>query len=82
MSSDGFDVIQFLADGSRERVREGVPGLEAMKAARHYCTCVAAQLGVVRRVVIIDDDDCCNFEWRFGQGVVFPRPADIGEALQ
>jgi hypothetical protein len=69
-----YDVIQFFADGSHETVCEQVTALEAMKAARHYCTSIGAKLGMVEWVMILDDPDCCAFEWLYGQGVTFPRP--------
>lgn len=66
-----FSVWQFFEDGSSECVRRGVGAEEAAEAAKHYCTSVAAVLGVTRRVIIVDSGDCTNFEWQFGKGVTF-----------
>jgi len=72
MSDNEFSVYQFFANGSYERVREFVSAEEAARAARHYTDNVATRLGVVKRVIITDGDDCCCFEWKRGQGVTFP----------
>lgn len=68
-----FSVYQFFPDGSHERVCEDVSAQEAIEAAHHYCTSVGARLGVVKRVVIIDEGDCINFEWTREDGVTYPR---------
>jgi hypothetical protein len=66
-----FSVCQFFEDGSYEYVRRGVDAEEAVKVAHHYCTSVAAQMGITQRVIITDGGDCVNIEWKFGQGVTF-----------
>jgi hypothetical protein len=72
-----FSVCQFFVDGSFEYVRSFVGAEDAVQAARHYCTSVGAQLGTTVRVIITDADDFTNFEWKFGEGIVFPpRDAD------
>jgi hypothetical protein len=72
--TDRFNVYQFFEDGTYEQVRTNVDGEEAVKAAHHYCNSVAAKCGVTRRVIITDSGDCTNFEWKYGEGVVFPEP--------
>ena len=68
-----FNVYQFFRDDSWERVREHVPAQEAVRAAHHYCSSVGARvLGTTVRVIITDMDDFTCFEWRRGEGVVFP----------
>lgn len=74
--SNEFSVYQFFQDGMYEKVRELVNAEEAVKAAHHYCNSVAAKLGVVTRVIITDGGDSCVFEWKLGEGVVFPPPAE------
>lgn len=69
--TERFSVYQFFEDGSSEMVRSGVDAEEAVKAAHHYCHSVAARIGVTTRVIIVDSDDCVNFEWKYGEGVVF-----------
>jgi hypothetical protein len=70
--SDEYSVCQFFEDGTHEYVRRGVTAAEALSAATHYCGSVAVSLGMVVRVIITDGDDCICFEWRRGDGVVFP----------
>lgn len=71
MAEGEFSVCQFFEDGSYEYVRRFVDAEEAVKTARHYTTNVAAKLGLTKRVIITDGGDCTNFEWKFGEGVVF-----------
>lgn len=73
-STGEFSVYQFFEDGSQEKVREFVSAEEAVRAAAHYSTSVAAVLGFTRRVIITDGVDCVVFEWRHGEGVVFGLP--------
>lgn len=68
---DEYSVCQFFEDDSYEYVRRFVGAEEAVKAAKHYCTSVGAQLGTTRRVIITDGGDCINFEWQFGKGITY-----------
>lgn len=70
------NVVQFFEDGSYEYVRRNVGAEEAVKTARHYCESVGARVGTTRRVIITDDGDSTNFEWRFGEGIVYPTTAE------
>jgi hypothetical protein len=67
-----FNVVQFFEDGSYEYVRNFVSAEEAVRAAKLYTSNVASRIGITRRVIITDGGDCTNFEWRYGEGVVFP----------
>lgn len=69
-----FSVCQFFDNDDYEYVRRYVSAEEAMSAAKHYCNSVGAKLGMTIRVIITDGGDCVNFEWKFGEGVVFPPP--------
>ena len=71
-ASGEFNVVQFFEDGSYEYVRRGVDAKAAVEAAKHYTECVGAVLGTTRRVIITDGGDSTNFEWRYGEGVVYP----------
>lgn len=66
-----YSVCQFFEDGSAEYVRRWVGAEEAVRAARHYTSSVAAKAGITRRVIITDGGDCINFEWQYGKGVTF-----------
>jgi hypothetical protein len=69
-----FNVVQFFDDGTYEYVRRNVDAEEAVNAAKHYCTSVGAKLGMVRQVLITDQGDITVFQWKFGEGIVFPLP--------
>lgn len=73
--SELFNVVQFFKDGTHEYVRREVEMAEAVEGARHYCSSVAAKLGMVVRVIITDDGDHTCFEWQYGKGVTFPLEA-------
>ena len=76
MTAGEFSVFQFFNDDYHECVRQGVGGQEAVETARSYMERPAAQLGVIRRVIITDGGDNTTFDWRFGEGVVFPTKAE------
>lgn len=75
-----YSVCQFFEDDSYEYVRRNVSAEEAMKAFKHYTSSVGARMGITRRVIITDAGDCTNAEWKFGEGITYPTPADIAEA--
>ena len=67
-----FSVTQFFIGGKYETVRQFVDAKTAMEAAAHYTDSVAARMGIVNRVIITDGGDSICFEWKHGEGVVFP----------
>lgn len=77
-----FSVCQFFQNGTYQYVRRWVSATEAIQAAGHYAQSVGAQLGTTRRVIITDDDDCTNWEWRYGEGIVFPPPSHANEGSE
>lgn len=70
---DEFSVAQFFEDGTYEYVRRWVSAEEAKKAFEHYTTNVSAHYGFVRRVIITDGGDNTNVEWKYGEGITFPK---------
>ena len=74
-----FSVYQFFENEQYERVRSFVPLEEAAKAANHYSNSVAAKMGMCRRVIITDGGDSTIWEWKFGEGVVWPKEAVNGQ---
>lgn len=72
--TETFNVCQFFDDGSYEYVRRRIPAEEAMNVFRTYTHNPASKLGLVKRVIITDSGDDINMEWKFGEGVVFPKP--------
>lgn len=71
-----YNVVQFFPDGTHEYVRRSVPAEQAVEAFHHYCTSVGAKIGTTVRVIITDDGDCTNAEWKYGEGLTFPKKAD------
>lgn len=69
-----FSVCQFFEDGQYEYVRRRIPADEAVRVFETYTNNPAAKIGITKRVIITDSGDCTNAEWRFGEGVVFPKP--------
>lgn len=68
-----FSVCQFFANGLHEYVRRYVDTAEAVEAARTYSSNPAARvLGTTVRVIITDGGDYCCWEWKRGEGIVFP----------
>lgn len=72
-STELFNVVQFFRDGIAEYVRRGVNAEQAVDAAKHYTSSVAAQVGLVNRVMITDMLDRCVFEWKDGE-IIFGLP--------
>ena len=72
-TGDTYDVWQYFINGDAERVRERVNAYEAVKAAKHYTTNVAAtKLRITERVrIIANSDDTVAFEWQRDKGVTF-----------
>lgn len=80
--SGEFSVCQFFEDGSYEYVRRNVSAEEAVNVAKIYTSNVAAKLGITRRVIITDGGDFTNFEWRVGDGVVYPPRDESGKFIE
>ena len=72
MEETKFSVYQFFPDEQYEKVRESVPSMEAVSAFMHYISSVGARMGATRRVIITDDSDSTNMEWKFEEGIIFP----------
>jgi len=72
MADGEFSVVQFFPDGTWERVAEWVDGRTAVETAKSYTERPAALIGIIARIVITDGGDFTVFEWRFGEGVVYP----------
>jgi hypothetical protein len=72
MGDNEFSVCQLFASGDYEYVRRWVSASEAVQAAKHYTSSVAAKLGIVTKVIVTDGGDCTNFMWEYGRGIVYP----------
>lgn len=68
-----FSVYQFFMDESYEEVLRFVAVEEAVNTARALTLSVGGRIGTTRRVIITDGGDFTVFEWKFGEGVVWPK---------
>jgi hypothetical protein len=67
-----FSVFTFDADGRSSRELSFVSAERAVTWAKWLTEERAARFGEIVRVIIVDGGDLVAFEWRFGEGVVFP----------
>jgi hypothetical protein len=74
-----FSVCQFFVDGSYECVCQCATAERAFEIFKNYTLSVGARLGTTVRVIITDGDDYTNAEWKFGEGLTYPKPEDIGK---
>ena len=70
-----FSVYRFV-NGTPEEIRRFVDAVTAMGAVVALTRSPGALLGAVERVIITDGLDLLTFDWRHGNGVVFPTRAD------
>lgn len=70
-----FCVYQFFPDETWERVHEFVDAQTAVEGAKRLTESVGGRIGTTRRVIITDGEDFTCFEWKFGEGVIFPPQA-------
>ena len=70
--TDRFSVYQYLADDRIEEVLRDAGAEAAVLEAKRRTEAPGALLGAVVRIAIIDQDDFVVFDWRRGEGVVFP----------
>ncbi len=71
-SMEVFNVCMFFPDESYEYDCRNVTPEQAVERAKSVITSVGGRTGMLRRVIITDLGDNINFEWKFGEGVVFP----------
>jgi hypothetical protein len=77
-----FSVYQWFKDGSSECVKEYVTAEESVYSAKALTESIGARIGNTVRVIITDGGDFTTFEWRYGEGVVFPTREQCAEALR
>jgi hypothetical protein len=69
---DEFSVYVFAPDGSYSRELSFVSAKRAVTWAKWLTEERAARLGEIAKIIITDGGDFTVFDWRFGEGVVFP----------
>jgi hypothetical protein len=78
-----FSVYQWFAGTEQyEEVRRFVGAEEAVKTAHALISSVGGRIGTTRRVIITDGGDFTVFDWRYGEGIVFPPPEEAGRSTE
>lgn len=54
----------------------GVGFEEACKWFKHHISNVTAKVGLTERVTIVDSGDCLVAEWKYGEGIVWPKESE------
>lgn len=67
-----FSVCWWNPDGNYYYEKQFCGCEEAVNTAMSLIRRPAAKLGIIRRVIITDGGDCCNWEWKHGEGIVYP----------
>jgi hypothetical protein len=67
-----YAVYQFFLDGTNEQVGEGLADKAAIERAADFVRRPAATIGIIARVIVTNEGDEIVFEWRHGEGIVFP----------
>jgi hypothetical protein len=75
-----FSVYWWDRNGGQHEEVRFVEAERAVAASRRLAHGPASALGIVERVIITDGGDCCCFEWRRGEGVVFPPAEEKSDA--
>lgn len=74
-TGERFSVYQYFCnDGGYDREGQHVPLQVAMRMARHLSESVGGRIGTTVRIIITDSGDCIVWEWKYKEGVVFPKP--------
>lgn len=68
-----FSVYQFFQNGTWERVKHRVSDKEAIETAHDLINRPAAKLGIISEVLVTDSGDIGVFEWKHGEGIVWPK---------
>jgi hypothetical protein len=72
--SGEFSVYQFFKNDDYEEVLRGVDPKTAVESAHSLVNSIGGTLGTTQRVIITDGGDSIAFEWKHGEGIVFPPP--------
>ena len=67
-----FCVHWYDPDGGKHTELQWVDSRTAVEQAFSLTDRPATRMGIIRRVIITDANDCCCFEWKYNEGVTFP----------
>ena len=72
ITDEKFSVAAFYKNGTHEYTAKAVSVEPAVTEAKRLTMLPEATTGETVRVIITDSDDCTVFEWKYGEGVVWP----------
>jgi hypothetical protein len=72
MSENEFSVWIFYTDGTHFSEWRYLDGDSAVRKAKELTQRPFVELGICEKIIITDGNDFTAFEWRPGQGVVYP----------
>ena len=75
-----YNVVVWYGEGYHYDQRN-VTAERAVAAAKVHTESVGARTGLLTKIMITDADDYCTFEWRYGEGVVFPTKEQCDDVL-
>lgn len=74
MSSENeFSVWTFFPDDTYTEEVRFVSIEKAGQVAKGVINSVGGKIGTVKKVMITDGGDCVVFEWKYGEGIVWPK---------
>jgi hypothetical protein len=69
-----FHVVLYFPDGQYHYEARNLDAKSAVLLARNLTRRPAVHLGVIARVTVINaSDDTIAFDWRHGEGIVYPK---------
>lgn len=71
--NERFNVYFIYPDGTNTREREWIDAEASVKFAVEATSRPAAQLGMLKEIMITDGGDCCVWHWKYGEGIVWPK---------
>ena len=75
-----FSVYHYGFEDVQVAEKRFVSADEAMRTVAALIRSPAAQIGVMKRIIVTDGGDFTNFEWKYGEGITFP-PELVGKEV-
>lgn len=73
-----FNLVVWYGKSYDYEMRD-VSAQSAVEGAQRITNSVGAKAGIITKVIITDSGDFTNFEWRYGEGVVFPTKEQVAK---